>query len=122
MLYNIGLLYLNGSSGFPKDYQATIDYYIKALKLPDATDYKFFFMNEIAKLYSSTAYQLKDTNLNQDYNEARNWYLKVLELNLEAKDRTEIMMKLSKLYETGGENLKKDKSEAKYWYKKATSN
>ena len=79
-------------------------------------------MNEIAKLYSSTASQLKDTNLNHDYNEARNWYLKVLELNLEAKDRTEIMMKLSKLYETGGENLKKDKSEAKYWYKKATSN
>jgi TPR repeat protein len=116
---NIGYLYVQGCDNFPRNYQIAINYFIKSINLFDNEVYMFQDMKKIAELYSSTIYELKGTNLNQDYNEAKNWYLKVLELTLNAKEKYDIMMSISKLYETGGENLKKSKSEAKYWKNKA---
>lgn len=51
----------------------------------------------------------------------KNWYLKAMELNIDSEEKRNIMLQISKLYETGGGNLKKDKSEAKKWLKEASN-
>ncbi|MFN8284739.1 MAG: hypothetical protein U0U67_16060 [Chitinophagales bacterium] len=120
-LNQIGYLYEEGCENFPKNYQIAIDYFEKSINLFENYTDKINRMEHIAKLYSSTIYQLKGTNLNQDYNEAKNWYLKAMELNIDSEEKRNIMLQISKLYETGGGNLKKDKSEAKKWLKEASN-
>lgn len=119
ILYNIGNLYVLGNTNFSKNYQIAIDYFIKSINSYKSDSYKEVVMSDIANLYSKSLYQLQGTNLNQDFNEAKNWYLKLIELNIPSESKSKYMLEISNLYEIGGENLKKSKSEAKFWKNKS---
>ena len=106
-LYDEGLKYLHGDSGFPQDYGRAKDLFYRA-----ADRGHLMAMVKLGEMY----YQGKGSD--PDFHMARKWFERAAK---DGNGEGEAMFNLGTMYQNGQGGLKKSLREAKSWYQMASN-